>query len=136
MQWTLHAPPRNTAMRSRRTEEIAGVDQEQPTELNARSQGAVQWTLMHAPTRNTHPATRVPAVRVEYIARADQEHPTMRRRRAKEIVPTRELKRNTRSEGFVQKKSHAPTRNIQTSQTRRVQVPCRGIARVNQERPT
>ena len=69
MQWTLHAPSRNTAMRSRRTEEIAGVDQEQPTELNARSQGAVQWTLMHAPTRNTHPATRVPAVRVEYRTR-------------------------------------------------------------------
>ena len=52
MQWTLHAPSRNTAMRSRRTEEIAGVDQEQPTELNARSEGAVQWNL-HALTRNT-----------------------------------------------------------------------------------
>ena len=52
----------------------------------------------------------------------------MRRRLAKEIVPTRNIESNGARgvKGSVQRNSHAPTRNIQPNRTRRVQVPCRG----------
>ena len=61
---------------------------EQLTELNARSQGTVQWKL-HAPARNSRPTelnARSGRCRAVEVARADQDHPPGTANRAERVV--------------------------------------------------